>query len=140
MRKGARPTLPRIGLNGTPAYVSTRYTFRDKPESRLNRRTAPSCPTSHGPVATSPSRPWTDRLAVRLGEKIPQVQATRRVRTATVVYRNRSATIVEWHPTWFVNFSAPVAGLAIDRFDNFTARTVARSLAGYFVDGWSKPD
>lgn len=81
---------------------------------------------------------WSRRLVARLREMIPEVQATRRGKTATLAYRDRTATIIDRHPTWVVHFSANMAGLAIDRFDDFTARTVARSLAGYFDDRWAK--
>jgi hypothetical protein len=66
------------------------------------------------------------------------VAASRRAREVTLAYGTRSAMIIDRHPTWAVHFSANMAGLAVDRHDDFTARTVAKTLAGYFDDRWSK--
>jgi hypothetical protein len=83
---------------------------------------------------------WNRRLVACLRQKLPNVVAVRRGKVATLGYGDRSVTIEDRHPTWFVNFSANMAGLALDRFDDFTARTVAKTLAGYFDDRFSKPD
>jgi hypothetical protein len=85
-----------------------------------------------------PFETWTRRLVAQLRTMIPEVAATQRGREVTLAYRERAATIIDRHPTWVVHFSANMAGLAIDRHDDFTAHTVAKTLAGYFDDRWAK--
>lgn len=87
-----------------------------------------------------PFESWTRLLVARLREMLPEVAATRRGKLVTLRYSDATATIEDRHPTWVVHFAANAAGLAIDRFDDFTARTVAKTLAGHFNDRWSKAD
>lgn len=69
-----------------------------------------------------------------LRERLPEVTATRRGRTATLRYGEQAATIEHDRATFVVRCPG-MALLMIDQHNTFTARNVALSLAAHF-DPW----
>jgi hypothetical protein len=74
---------------------------------------------------------WTTILVGRLRELLPAVAAARRRQSVVLRYGGREATITDGGATRWVTFGIG-SWLSIDSHDAFTARNVAKSLAGFF--------
>lgn len=86
-------------------------------------------------------REWSRVVVDDVKRRVPSASAARKGKSVIIRDRGREVTLKPDGGTYWVTFSASVAALFVaDRRDAFTARNVAKTIAGHLDPEQSRPD